>query len=771
MSNSHLHALPASSRVEKCEIVRVLGMGGFGITYLAFDHRLDRPVALKEYFPAEFAARTHGRHVTVGSTEYREVFAWGFDRFIDEARALRRFRHRNVVQAHRYIQAHGTAYIAMEYVEGDSLAAILETRESLPVAEWRRWMDRLLDGLAHVHDQGYLHRDIKPGNIVLRATNNEPVLIDFGAARVATQERTHTRVFTPEYAPIEQHASQGAQGPPTDIYSLAAVSYRALTGEPPPTSPDRVLDDRYKPLTERIRGSDRAWLAAIDQGLAVRPEDRPQTVATWCTMLHKAEIAYGQTPLATPAEHESVRLEGDPASQDSWHTLLSGLHWLQSDRTFWSVMTAAAVFVLVMVTLTWQEQRIARVIEDAPIAPGFDRAAQQQQVTPAGSILPIAEEQVQQQPDRSTTDYPLVVHDPGRPEQPPTDYLDDIGLSLIPSDTGDDGAGLLAPGSDLTEWRGNIEMIGGDTEVIETLAGDDPNASAGRRVQANSQYFTRGSHQDDVLRIQGTPDAINRYEALGEEVWRYGGSRISISTRSQQVLEWSNTGGNLRVHLEPGSTTTSTDYFTRGSHQDDVLRIQGTPDAINRYEALGEEVWRYGGSRISISTRSQQVLEWSNTGGNLRVHLEPGSTTTSTDYFTRGSHQDDVLRIQGTPDAINRYEALGEEVWRYGGSRISISTRSQQVLEWSNTGGNLRVHLEPGSTTTSTDYFTRGSHQDDVLRIQGTPDAINRYEALGEEVWRYGGSRISISTRSQQVLEWSNAGGNLRVQLNSGTER
>ena len=118
-----------------------------------------------------------------------------------------------------------------------------------------------------------------------------------------------------------------------------------------------------------------------------------------------------------------------------------------------------------------------------------------------------------------------------------------------------------------------------------------------------------GSRQDDVLRIQGTPDEINRYDALGHEVWQYGRSTINISTRSQQVVQWSNAGRNLKVRLEPGSNTTGTSYFTRGSHQDDVLRIQGTPDEINRYDALGHEVWQYGRSTINISTRSQQVVQ------------------------------------------------------------------------------------------------------------------------------------------------------------------
>ena len=339
------NALPAGHRIGEYQIVRVLGAGGFGITYLAFDHHLDGPVVLKEYFPAGlavrkgdwrvasspenretytwgldrfiailkeyfpagFAARSDNPRVVSSSPENRETYAWGLDRFIEEARTVHRFRHPNVVRVHRFVEAHGTAYIVMEYVEGESLAALLESRGTLSAAEWRPWLDRLLDGLEHVHGQGYLHRDIKPGNVVVRAADGEPVLIDFGAARVAAQERTHTRVLTPEYAPIEQHSSDGAQGSFTDIYAPAAVSYRALTGEAPPSAPDRVLEDQYEPLArrlnvsaglsrEKLRGlskeeltklvlraaaTPREWLAAIDVGLAWRPEDRPQTVAAW----------------------------------------------------------------------------------------------------------------------------------------------------------------------------------------------------------------------------------------------------------------------------------------------------------------------------------------------------------------------------------------------------------------------------------------------------------------------------------------------------------
>ena len=313
MPESHAHALPKGFRIEEYEILRVLGAGGFGITYLAFDHKLDGPVALKEYFPTGIAARTDDRRVIASSTENHRAFTWGFDRFIEEARTIRRFRHQNVVAVHHIVEAHGTAYIVMEYVDGESLDVFLESHHSLSVGAWRPWLDRLLGGLEHVHGHGYLHRDIKPGNIVLRAADGEPVLIDFGSARVAARDKTHTRVLTPEYAPPEQHSSRATQGPMTDIYALAATSYRVLTGAPPPEATDRMLDDRYQPLAWLGDGATWEWLKEIDHGLALRPEDRPQTTSFWRAALRDA----GAAALGS-AEASTLR---EAATRDDVHAL------------------------------------------------------------------------------------------------------------------------------------------------------------------------------------------------------------------------------------------------------------------------------------------------------------------------------------------------------------------------------------------------------------------------------------------------------------------
>ena len=309
-------ALPAECRLQEYEIVRVLGVGGFGITYLAFDHHLNGPVAIKEYFYAGLAARGSDGAVAPGSASNAAGFDWGRGRFLDEARLLARLDHPNVVRVHRCFEANNTAYIVMEYVEGESLAAFLERQGSLTPAQWRPCLHALLAGLEHVHRRDYLHRDIKPANIVIRADatgGSRPVLIDFGAARRAAAEKTRhlTAVHTAGYAPIEQYSTTSRQGPATDIYALAAVSYRALAGEPPPDAAERMIEDGYRPLVQRLSRPGDRFLTAIDRALAPRAVERPQSVAKW-----RAEMQAVRYP-SFPLGRNDADLREAQAARDS----------------------------------------------------------------------------------------------------------------------------------------------------------------------------------------------------------------------------------------------------------------------------------------------------------------------------------------------------------------------------------------------------------------------------------------------------------------------
>src|SRR5690242_11079781 len=213
MTLDNVQALPTGTQLGDFRLDAVIGHGSFGITYRAFDGQLAKVVAIKEYLPVEFAVRQGDREVVPRGARFAEDFAWGRERFLDEARALARFRHPHIVPVLRYFEANGTAYTVMEFEDGKNLAELLrEPARRLPADDVRRLADGLLNGLSAVHAQEFLHRDIKPSNVMVRR-DGVPVLIDFGAARRAMGERTRTftGVLTPQYAPIEQYALEGKQ--------------------------------------------------------------------------------------------------------------------------------------------------------------------------------------------------------------------------------------------------------------------------------------------------------------------------------------------------------------------------------------------------------------------------------------------------------------------------------------------------------------------------------------------------------------------------------
>ena len=294
----HRLALPQGTRIREFEFHRVLGQGGFGITYLGWNVALDISVAIKEYLPSDLATREQDLSVVPQVPKAASDFQWGLERFLDEARILARLQHPNIVRVHHFFEAHSTAYIAMDYVEGEDLSAHLARKETLSEDELKAILDPLLSALEVVHQADFLHRDIKPGNIILRAEDGSPVLLDFGAARQAmgAKSRSVTSIVTPGYAPIEQYSSRGSQGAWTDIYALGGVCYRALTGETPNDATDRMRDDPLIPVSQRCAGRvSGAFLSAIDAALAVHEEDRLQSVEAWQdAMVGDAQEGLGQ---------------------------------------------------------------------------------------------------------------------------------------------------------------------------------------------------------------------------------------------------------------------------------------------------------------------------------------------------------------------------------------------------------------------------------------------------------------------------------------------
>jgi hypothetical protein len=283
-------ALPPGTRIEEFVIERVLGSGGFGITYLARDVRLDRQVVIKENLPVQFCFRdTHSLTVAPRHTtgEDAENFRWSLENFSKEAAMLASLDHPGIVKVLRSFEAFGTAYFVMPFVEGVTLDELLVSRRAkgreFSEDELQGMLERMLDALAHLHDRGIYHRDIKPGNILM-TTDGNPVLIDFGSARQRLSERSMTVVESAGYTPFEQLQSRGDVGPWSDLYALGATVVKVITGEAPPKANDRAFGDPWQPTSGRVELTGRfskGFLAGLDRALRLPVEERWQDARAW----------------------------------------------------------------------------------------------------------------------------------------------------------------------------------------------------------------------------------------------------------------------------------------------------------------------------------------------------------------------------------------------------------------------------------------------------------------------------------------------------------
>lgn len=277
------NALPAGHRFNEFEIKEVIGGGGFGIVYRAWDHLLERTIAIKEYLPVSLASRDEQLTIVLRGERYQKLFAAGLSSFIQEARLLARFNHPGLLHVLRFWEENGTAYMGTLYYSGMTLKEWQLCHPERITDEWiRQLLPPLFGAIDAIHRGGYLHRDISLDNIQIQE-NQLPVLLDFGSARktIGNLSDETEIMLKPGYAPIEQYSEESDtdQGPWTDIYALGAVLHTLVTGNAPPVSVVRCIEDRYQPLAQlRPEGFSLPLLNAIDCALEMKPQDRPQSV-------------------------------------------------------------------------------------------------------------------------------------------------------------------------------------------------------------------------------------------------------------------------------------------------------------------------------------------------------------------------------------------------------------------------------------------------------------------------------------------------------------
>jgi len=290
MPEQHQFSLPAGHLLKQYRLERLLGHGGFGLTYLAIDTFLNRRVTIKELLPMDFAVRaTDGTTVLARGNHQQPHLDWARKRFLEEGRTLAALHHPSILAIHDILEQNDTAYLVTSFVDGVDFQQWLAQRKGrCSEVELSAILFPILDALQLVHQRGFLHRDLKPENILMESRSNRPVLIDFGNARVATGEKTAnmTVVLTPGYAPFEQYTTRGRQGPWTDLYAVGAILYKAITGKPPPQATDRIDEDNIHILSRQVPpGFSREFVAAVDKALQTRRENRWQSCHEWRSSL------------------------------------------------------------------------------------------------------------------------------------------------------------------------------------------------------------------------------------------------------------------------------------------------------------------------------------------------------------------------------------------------------------------------------------------------------------------------------------------------------
>jgi len=317
--------LPVGTMLAEFRLTELIGEGGFGVVYKAFDTSLEREVALKEYMPSSLAQRIgSGTQVQVKSERYRETFEAGRESFVKEAKMLASFDHPSLVKVYRFWEANGTAYMVMPLLKGTTLKDVLRDMKRAGQAIDEAWLRGVLgqitEALQVIHTEQVYHRDIAPDNVMFLPEKGRWLLLDFGAARRVISEQTQalTVILKPGYAPVEQYAEIPGmkQGAWTDVYALAAVAYFAIVGKTPPPSVGRILNDTYRPLAESA--ADRyseSFLTAIDRALAVRPEYRTQSIGELRQDLGLGEVALAEHNYATQPLPPGTEMPARPANE------------------------------------------------------------------------------------------------------------------------------------------------------------------------------------------------------------------------------------------------------------------------------------------------------------------------------------------------------------------------------------------------------------------------------------------------------------------------
>ena len=451
MSAFHKSALRSGYRLAEYTIESVLGHGGFGITYLARDTSLGAQVAIKEYLPHEIANRENKTQVLPNPSRGAvRDYQFGLKNFVKEARALARFKHPNIVRVLRFLEANGTAYMVMEYEEGQSLADYLKRNgPRLDEQTLLKVFIPILNGLHAVHEAEMLHLDIKPENIYLRK-DGSPMLIDFGSAR---QGAVHLQkvALTQGYAPMEQYPDKGTPDPSTDVYAVGASMYRCISGKKPDDALERyqaVLKYQVDPLTPAVKagknGYQKQVLECIDWAMQVYSRDRPQSARELQDALMGKGRSGRQATTGQPAVFNRPSVSRVKVSAQAAKAMN------EKDRSSAAVAWMAAALMVASLavagTLYWSDLKVHWEEAEPTSAPAIHAGTSSKPATsterPAGAKIPATAKQT---PQKHTPPPP-------HPAWLPGSALDAVSTGSYPV------AGNFAPAGRSVDVAGLLEI-------------------------------------------------------------------------------------------------------------------------------------------------------------------------------------------------------------------------------------------------------------------------------------------------------------------------
>jgi tetratricopeptide (TPR) repeat protein len=710
-------SLPSGTLLDgSYRIIRVVGSGGFGITYEAEDVNLGTSVAVKEYYPFDFGERAAAAaSVRPKSLRHQQAFDWGRSNFLREARTLARFEHMSIVRVLRVFEAHSTAYMVMRFEQGQSFESWLKSLGRQPTQEeLDRIVAPLLDALEMLHGSDFLHRDIAPDNIIVRP-DGTPVLLDFGAARHAVAEisKVLTGIVKEGYSPLEQYRSDGrGQGPWTDIYALGGTLYRAIAGEAPHSASLRFDDDHMPPAVEvgkdRFR---RSFLVAIDASLKVRSAERLRSIPELRHQLLAPEERRTSNPIAARiGQHTVTATRKLSQLKQSTDELSQTQQWLLAIGGF-----AAIALGLLYFFYTYLEPR-------APVT----RPASSAREDPADTSRRRQEEEARKQRDEELAQQKAAREREQRQKEEARRQAEE-----------DERARQRAQAE--TERRRKAEQ-----DAAAKKAADE----AAARVAEAATYLERGKalveSGDSAGAISALDRAIQLNPKLGAAYWQRGIAYANRGDHDQAIKDY-----DEAIAADPRPEA----YYARASslsvRRDFDRAIADLDEAIRRNPKMAAAYWQRGVARANKGEHVQAIADY-----DEAIRLDPKMARV---YLSRGNSyelRDDFDRARTDYDeAIRRDPQLSDAFYARG---FLFSMRGELDQAISDYDAALRLNPDLASA-----YWRRGTAHsmkaDYELAIKDFNEAIRLTPQLAGAYWQRGVAYANKGDTTRAMADYNEA--------------